>query len=332
MTVFNDKANKTREAYRKLYLILLRVVVLGVLIVTLGACLQKLHYFFEWCTHFRLQAFNGSWLLVVGFALVRQWRWVSIAGLLTVWHAIAVAPIYFQSNPVDLQSSHTLNKGRAVFKVMLSNVYRDNSEFERLLEAIAKEQPDIFVIQEFTPDWAHALAGLERNYPYSVLDPREGSFGIGVYSQFPLVDADLMDMTGAQIPTIVSKVHINGELITLVATHPMAPVNGAMAALRNRQLKQLQTLLVDLLGPVVLIGDLNTTPWSQHFAQLLSEPRFRSVREGFGWLPTWPAMLPPFLRIPIDHCLVTSELDVLALDLGHNVGSDHLPLVVTLAL
>ena len=105
-----------------------------------------------------------------------------------------------------------------------------------------------------------------------------------------------------------------------------------MAALRNRQLKQLQTLLVDLLGPVVLVGDLNTTPWSQHFAQLLSEPRFRSVREGFGWLPTWPAMLPPFLRIPIDHCLVTSELDVLALDLGHNVGSDHLPLVVTLAL
>ncbi len=312
------------KSCRTWYLSLLRVVILGTLLVTLGACMQYAHYWFEWCAHFRLQAFNASWLLVVGFALIRQWRWVSVAVLLTVWHAFAVIPIYFQSSQVS-------NKGQTAFKVMLSNVYRDNTEFDRLLEAVAVEQPDIFVIQELTPAWVHALVELERDYPYRVLDPREGSFGLGVYSRFPLVGTELLDLAEAQIPTIVSTVHVEGVPFTLVATHPMAPVNAAMAALRNRQLKQLQAILRGVAGPAVLVGDLNTTPWSHQFAQLLTE-RFRSVRDGIGWLPTWPAMLPPFLRIPIDHCLVTDEIDVLTLDLGHNVGSDHLPLVVTLTL
>jgi endonuclease/exonuclease/phosphatase (EEP) superfamily protein YafD len=40
----------------------------------------------------------------------------------------------------------------------------------------------------------------------------------------------------------------------------------------------------------------------------------------------------PVLRIPIDHCLVSSELVVLEHTVGPDIGSDHYPLLVTLAV
>ena len=57
----------------------------------------------------------------------------------------------------------------------------------------------------------------------------------------------------------------------------------------------------------------------------------RNARSGFGILPTWPTFM-PVLYIPIDHCLVTKEIDIIKLRTGRNVGSDHLPLIADLAI
>jgi endonuclease/exonuclease/phosphatase (EEP) superfamily protein YafD len=40
----------------------------------------------------------------------------------------------------------------------------------------------------------------------------------------------------------------------------------------------------------------------------------------------------PLGRIPLDHCLVSSGLDVLDKRLGPQVGSDHLPVVIELQI
>jgi len=37
------------------------------------------------------------------------------------------------------------------------------------------------------------------------------------------------------------------------------------------------------------------------------------------------------LRVPIDHCLVSSELAVVNHEVGPDLGSDHFPVLVTLA-
>ena len=79
--------------------------------------------------------------------------------------------------------------------------------------------------------------------------------------------------------------------------------------------------------PVFVIGDLNCSPWSVRFRDLLRDGRLRDSSVGMGWQPTWPANLWWF-GIPIDHCLYGAGLHVHRREVAAHVGSDHRPLLV----
>lgn len=55
----------------------------------------------------------------------------------------------------------------------------------------------------------------------------------------------------------------------------------------------------------------------------------RSTQQPSGVFPTWPANF-PLLAIPLDPCLVGSEICVARKRIGPNLGSDHKPLIVDL--
>ena len=119
--------------------------------------------------------------------------------------------------------------------------------------------------------------------------------------------------------------------MTIIGTHPLPPGNSETWRLRNEQFEALARLCRTQTDAVVVIGDLNTTSWSAHFGTLLAGTRLRDSRAGFGVQATWPAWS-PLPRIPIDHCLVSPEIVVRQRFIGPDVGSDHYPLVVDLAV
>ena len=57
----------------------------------------------------------------------------------------------------------------------------------------------------------------------------------------------------------------------------------------------------------------------------------KNSRAGFGPLGSWPTFV-PFLRLPLDQCLVSPAVEVVDCRLGPKIGSDHLPLIVDLRL
>ncbi len=73
------------------------------------------------------------------------------------------------------------------------------------------------------------------------------------------------------------------------------------------------------------------TYWTHHFEELEQETGLRNIRQGRGIYPSWPVHL-PFAAIPIDHCLLSPEVQVHAFDTLPRLGSDHLGLVVELSL
>ena len=80
-----------------------------------------------------------------------------------------------------------------------------------------------------------------------------------------------------------------------------------------------------------MAGDLNATPWSHGFRQLVRPRGLRDSALGRGVQPTWNARCwAP--RIPIDHVVVSPEVQVSARTIGPDVGSDHLPVEATLVV
>jgi endonuclease/exonuclease/phosphatase (EEP) superfamily protein YafD len=86
-----------------------------------------------------------------------------------------------------------------------------------------------------------------------------------------------------------------------------------------------------------MAGDLNTTPWGTSLQQLLHESGLKNTMVGFGVQPSFPVFIPKLHWwatpiIPIDQVLVSSQFETINRKLGKDTGSDHLPVVVDLAL
>jgi endonuclease/exonuclease/phosphatase (EEP) superfamily protein YafD len=117
----------------------------------------------------------------------------------------------------------------------------------------------------------------------------------------------------------------------LIVSHPLPPGSAEYSRLRNDQLRALAAKVRESNVPTIVLGDLNATPWSPYFRELLRASGLRNTSQGRGLYGSWPAGL-PIGRIPLDHCLVSPSLHVMDKQLGPQVGSDHLPVVIDLQI
>lgn len=279
-------------------------------------------YRIELFSHFRLQYFVVSILLLLVFLFLRSYRYAGALILVAIFNATFVLPWYF---------SATKSTDGVPLKLIHANVLSANSEYQRLTDFIALEQPDIIFLQEVTAEWIIGMQGLLANYPHTYAAPQQGNFGIAAFSRIPFDSIHHVDSPPLNHPTIIATVTIASRPVTLISTHPTIPVNRHLYQARNTQLYSLTNLVEQTNGDVVLIGDFNATVWDPQFRRLEYATGLRDVRRGFGILPSWPTFM-PFAMIPIDHALISPNIGVVDVRTGKGIGSDHLPLVVTLSL
>ncbi|HSG96880.1 MAG TPA: endonuclease/exonuclease/phosphatase family protein [Woeseiaceae bacterium] len=273
-------------------------------------------------THFRLQYLAVSLVLLVALAGVREPRYAVALVFAAILNALPVVP-WYSDDPVDHDGTE--------YTVVLANVHSGNDDYEKLFNLVAVEEPDVLVLLEVSPRWAQQLVRLEADYPERVVEAREGNFGIAMFSKLPMASAATIDSAPLDYPTIVAAIEFGDATVHVIGTHPMIPLGRAFYDARNTQLDGIARLLQHADGPRLLVGDLNLTMWDVNYAAFENRTWLRNVRRGFGVKPTWPTFL-PVAMIPIDHVLVSEEFGVRAVRTGARIGSDHLPLVVTLTL
>lgn len=135
----------------------------------------------------------------------------------------------------------------------------------------------------------------------------------------------------AEVPSIVAEIMLNNRKMTLIATHPLPPGGAAYSSYRNEQLDKVASKIAVIQGSVLLLGDLNVTPWSYYYRKFIKASGLQDSAQGRSIDPTWPSFS-PLLWIQIDHCFYSGEFVIRARKVGGYVGSDHYPVIVDFAL
>jgi endonuclease/exonuclease/phosphatase (EEP) superfamily protein YafD len=122
-------------------------------------------------------------------------------------------------------------------------------------------------------------------------------------------------------------VRIGDRPVTVIGVRTLSPRGGVASVARDLELNDVAWWVGNEQNPVILVGDLNVTPWSFAFRRLLGDTGLRNSQEGWGLQPTWPDGVPP-LMIPIDHALLSDGLVTVDRRTGPSLGSEHRSLQV----
>jgi endonuclease/exonuclease/phosphatase (EEP) superfamily protein YafD len=216
--------------------------------------------------------------------------------------------------------------GIKVLTVATANVHLGNRDTSPLIRWIAKDNPDVLVLHEVSPEYAKRLEALD-GYPFRRFTPSTDPFGMAVLSRFPFTQTQVV-VGEDGIRHIEAQLDWTGQAVKLTTWHPMPPISPRDHGMRNRQLRALAEAAKASGQPAIIAGDLNATPWSNAFSGL---DRI-GFRRATGLAPTWPVAGRGWLGIPIDHVLVTQHWSVVEGKVGPNIGSDHLPVIVRIGL
>jgi endonuclease/exonuclease/phosphatase (EEP) superfamily protein YafD len=282
-------------------------------------------WFFELFAHFRVQYVVGLLGVSVLMLLRKNKKEALIYSIFALSNCYSIVPLYLPT-PMVSPLEYPFGSHRA----MLINVNSQLGDPRLVLEVISAEKPEILVLEEVTDSWMQAMAGLTNTLPYWVASPREDNFGIALYSRHPLLAKSTLFLGEAGVPSILASVTMDGRVVEILATHPLPPAGAEYTAFRNEQLDRVAEC-VKGRSPLLLLGDLNMTPWSPSFHRFIEQSGLQDSTKGYGLQPSWPTHFSP-LGIPLDHCLHSRDIHITHRRTGTRVGSDHLPLIIDFTL
>jgi endonuclease/exonuclease/phosphatase (EEP) superfamily protein YafD len=203
------------------------------------------------------------------------------------------------------------------FTVLALNAWDELRDTRGIARYLATTPADVVVLSEFGEDKGALLGELKAVYPYQASCADGWHCSLALLSRLPLEVSGVGRIPAGGPDFIWAR--LSGSL-TIVGTHVHRPSRNPW--LHERQMVALAQFLRRIDGPVVLAGDLNTSPWSNSFRRLRSAT---GLAPASVLIPTWPAWPLPLPQVALDHILVSPELIVTAAGSGPAVGSDHLP-------
>ncbi len=269
--------------------------------------------------------FAAGLVAAAGFLVLagrrRSGALVLVIGLV---NAAVVAPLFVSPSVSGDPVGETI-------RVMTFNVNGLNDNYDEVIDYIETEAPDVAFIHEATFLWEDALA--DAGLAYRVERGRQEPLDFGTMALVPDGAAFHTFGFATSSPRAVEVVlELGGERVGILGSHPLSPSTEERARLRDAQLGFARDWSAEFGGRRIVAGDLNATPWSYPFRRLLSGGGLLNSQRGFGLELTFPADSNPLVQVPIDHVLYSEGLRVVDRRMGPQLGSDHLPVVVDLAL
>ncbi len=276
----------------------------------------------------------GMHIFLVGYRLPKlfiiQWnlRWFGLVILHILGFIYFVFPVYNFYTQSDLigESSDT------GMTILYANISKKNRNYTGLIEMIQDKDPDVVMFVEFADHHdEHIKWFLSENYPYINRTSRSKKFvGSMVFSKYPVDDlADEFVQGAWRYGYFRIDGPVGAYYVYLVHTSsPISPVNYRM---RNDQLLAVADHISVHSGsrewnvPVLLLGDLNISPWSTFYNRFVADlENFSNITARFPIVFSWRLKRVPLRWSHIDHVFSTDTNAIGYIEQVDVPGSDHL--------
>ncbi len=254
-------------------------------------------------------------------------KWICLALIFSVLYNVYIFARFtkFWRSTKYAPSEHHSND----IKVISVNVYQFNTAYERLVELINREQPDIFLTMESNLDWENAMQPLEKDYPYSQKIALENTYGMHFYTKLKVISLKVHHFVADDLPSIEAEIETNdGYRFVFFGVHPPppSPTEEATSKERDGDLLSVAKQVKDYKLPVFVTGDFNTVAWSRASILFKKTSGLIDARYGRGYLATFHTKY-WFFRIPLDLLYHSSTIFIRYLKILPSIGSDHFPIM-----
>lgn len=214
------------------------------------------------------------------------------------------------------------NTGKPL-RLMTFNTWLANKDGKSVAAEISRNDPDMAMLIEFGSEKRAALERLKRQYPYQRDCLDQNYCYLAFVSKYPIATFESRIMWRGPL---MLKVGFGPELdgLTVFGIHAFR-----LPHMRTHynQMVELANFVADTKGPVIVMGDFNSTP----FSATLDAVQAHGLKR-LTYLASWPAyfQLP---QLAIDHIFVSEEIRAVSPPrIGKSSGSDHFPIVADVAI
>jgi endonuclease/exonuclease/phosphatase (EEP) superfamily protein YafD len=285
-----------------------------------GAFLAQLGWPFEIASSLLPHIAAGALVIAVGVLLLRR---PLAAGALVLLAALALFGARALFTPAAPALAHK------DLRILWANVWGRTKAFDRTIALAQYENADVVLIAEAPLARVRQLGDLDVG-PFVHHVGRLDIEGVNVValSRQPIEGATAFGGTKRVTRRGLSfTVQTAAGPLLIEGLHPSVPALPPQQVERDTTIRA--AFALGDAAPRVVVGDLNAVTWSPLMGEAA---RAGLVEAGLGPQATWsPGRLPLILGLPIDHAFAGGGAQAYA-RIGADVGSDHRPLVIDVAL
>lgn len=314
----------------RLFWLVLGFATLGCLAVTLAGFGGRWHWYADLFNHWRPQYALAAGLALLFFFMGRKPFGGALALLTLGLNGLVLWP---HTQPLPAPPPPPV-PGRPPVRLRVAslNVLDRNRDFAAVERWLRQEQPDVVAFQEAISHWRQMMPVWRNLYPYQSIGTREGFSELVLISKHPL--KNLRRVALGPMPHqagLAADIEIGGGAVSILTLHAMHPTSAFKVRLVREQHEGLITWSQQQRQAghaVVVLGDFNCTPWSEHFKRMGELSQLQDSSRGSTFAATWQPWMP--WQLLIDHVLFSGDWFMTGRTVGPPVGSDHRPVVVQL--
>ena len=177
------------------------------------------HWLLDLFSHFRAQYAAGLFLCGAVLLICRRRRLgaISLGGGLVL--GITLLPW-----PMPRQTASDRD-----WKIITFNVHASNNAYHEVREFLLRENADLVLLQEINREWLEEIRTWSTWYPYRVVAPWNGRFGLVLLSRHPFLREEIHRTKTHRRDWIEAEVEMDGIPVLVAGVHG-APPTGRIAS------------------------------------------------------------------------------------------------------